>query len=58
MQNNWIKELLKIKLDRESLFQFLTDPTRRFRVARHVVLWTVSIFLIYKRFDFNAILLT
>ena len=58
MQNNWIKDLLKIKLDRESLFQFLTDPTPRFRVARHVVLWTVSIFLIYKRFDFNAILLT
>ena len=58
MQNNWIKELLKIKLDRESLFQFLTDPTRRFRVARHVVLWTVSVFLIYKRFDFNAVLLT
>ena len=58
MQNNRIKEILEIKLDRESLFQFLTDPTRRFRVTRHVVLWTVSLFLIYKRFDFNAVLLT
>ena len=53
-----MKELLEIKLSRESLFQFLTDPTHRLRVARHGVLWTVFLFLIYKRFDFNAVLLT
>lgn len=52
-----MRELSEIKLDRESLFQFLTDPTRRVRVARHVVLWMVSLFLIYERFNFNAVLL-
>ncbi len=58
MRSNLVNELLKIKLDRDFLFKFLTDTTRRYRVARHVVLWTVSLFLIYKRFDFNSILLT
>ncbi len=58
MQNNLVRELLKIKLDREFLFQFLTDSTLRFRVARHVVLWTVCLFVIYERFDFNGALLT
>jgi len=28
MQNNLIRELLKIKLDSDFLFQFLTDPAK------------------------------
>lgn len=49
---------MKPRLDRNLFFQFLADPALRFRIARHTVLWSVASFVIYQRFDYNAILLT
>lgn len=49
---------MRTKLDQNHFFQFLVDPALRFRIARHTVLWSMAIFVIYQRFDYNAILLT
>ncbi len=49
---------MKLRLDQNTFFQFLLDPAPRYRVARHGLLWSVMTFLIYERFNYNAIQLT
>jgi two-component system LytT family sensor kinase len=49
---------MKTKLDQNPLFHFLVDPALRYQVARHGLLWSMAILVIYQRFDYNAILLT
>ena len=39
-------------------YEFVTNPTLRYRLARHGLMWGVSLFIIYKRFEYNAVLLS
>ena len=39
-------------------YDFLTNPTIRYRVARHTIMWSATIFLVYARFEYNAIQLS
>ncbi|MBO0953331.1 sensor histidine kinase [Fibrella forsythiae] len=46
---------METNLDKNILFQFLTNPALGYRLGRHVVLWSTAIFLIYRGFQYIAL---
>lgn len=46
---------METTLDRNPFFQLLTNPALPYRLARHSLLWSTALFLIYRGFEYIAI---